>query len=81
MYHLYIIVLIYLSLINGLLEERPSPCGEGAHLLLLIARRRRDDDCTRPAPERDHCPPGMVRLDAEMILQQWDAGEWDTSIP
>ncbi len=25
--------------------------------------------------------PGMVRLDAEMVLELWDAGEWDTSIP
>ena len=25
--------------------------------------------------------PDMVGLDAKMILELWDAGEWDTSIP
>jgi hypothetical protein len=26
-------------------------------------------------------PPSMLELDAKMILERWDAGEWDTSIP
>lgn len=26
-------------------------------------------------------PPGMVQFDAEMVLQQWETGEWDTSTP
>ncbi len=26
-------------------------------------------------------PPSMIELDAKMILELWDKGEWDTSIP
>ena len=39
------------------------------------------DDGLRVLREVAAGPPSMVRLDAEMILKQWEAGEWDTSIP
>ena len=39
------------------------------------------DDALRVLREVAAGPPGMVRLDAEMVLQQWEAGEWDTSTP
>ena len=39
------------------------------------------DDGVRVLREVAAGPPGMIRLDAEMVLELWDAGEWDTSIP
>ena len=34
------------------------------------------DDAVRVLREVASGPKGMVRLDAEMILEQWEAGEW-----